>query len=183
MFGATPGGVELVGVEERLTPDAVRALVFLLVQVAPLGARPPQALDTGSVARIAARADHVVELDRERAEQIDELVAVGAHEVGDRHAGRLGRSDVLQRVVVGAGEGADLVAASSPGARERVDLHELERMSDVGRAVDVRDRGGEVDAAPVDGSPVVFAHLSAPSRRGPEGRHQHTADPTRDRRW
>ena len=117
MLGATTAGVELVGVEERLASDAVRPLVILLVQVAPLGARPPQALDAGSVARIAPGADHVVELDREWAEQIDELVAVGPYEVGDRHAGCLGRSDVLEGVVVGAGESADLVAASPPCAR------------------------------------------------------------------
>ena len=169
VLGAPTGGVQLVGVEERLTADAVRAFVVPLVQVAPRGARSPQTLDARSVARIAAGADHVVELDRQWAEQIDELVAVGAYEVGDRHAGRLGSSDVLQGIVVGAGEGADLVAASPPRARERVDLDQLERVSDVRRAVDVRDRGGEVDAARVDDSRVALAHWSAPSRRVPSG--------------
>ena len=133
MLRAPTGGVQLVRVEERLTADAVRALVVPFVQVAPRGARSPQTLDAGSVARIAAGPDHVVELDRQWAEQIDELVAVGVYEVGDRHAGRLGSSDVLQGIVVGAGEGADLVAASPPRARERVDLDQLERVSDVRR--------------------------------------------------
>src|SRR6266508_4331770 len=54
---------------ELLAADAVQPLVVLAVEVAGGGARPPQPLDPGAVARVAAGADEVVERQRQRPAQ------------------------------------------------------------------------------------------------------------------
>ena len=59
VFGTEPRN-QLVPVEERVAAGAVEALVITLVEVSALGARPPEALHSGAVARIDARPDEVV---------------------------------------------------------------------------------------------------------------------------
>ena len=129
---------------ELLAADAVVAGVLPLVEVPVGGARQPQPLDGGTVARVGARADEVVEREVERAGERLEPGGVGVDELRRRDARRLGGEHVLQRVVVGAAEEADVVAGEPAGAGEHVGLHQLVGVAEVRGGVDVRDGDGDV---------------------------------------
>ena len=138
---------ELAGREERLAAGAVEPLVVALVDVARRGARAPEALDARPVPRIDARADEVVVRERERVAQRGEPLRLRVHELRDGQTGLGGGLHVLQRVVVGAAEKPDVLAAQATVAGENVRLHAFEREPDVRVAVHVRDRGGDVEAS------------------------------------
>jgi hypothetical protein len=52
---------EVVGQDECLAARAVEALVVALVEIARLSAGPSQPLDAGTMARVGARADEVID--------------------------------------------------------------------------------------------------------------------------
>lgn len=135
--------VELALGVELLAADAVQAAVGALVDVAGAVARSPEAPDAGTVAFFGAGADEVVERQVQRRAQAEEQPGVARHEVGRRHAFALGGLDVLEAVLVGAGQEPDIVAPQPPVARERVGDDVLERMADMRLGVDVRDGRGD----------------------------------------
>jgi hypothetical protein len=96
------------------------------------------------VAGIAAGSQELVGVHTEHSCQVDEPVAVGGDELGNPNASGLGGTDVLDRVIVGPRLDAHLSAAVPVMSCERVHVDELQRMSQVGGAVHVRDRGGDV---------------------------------------
>ena len=108
----------LVGGVEALAPHAVVTLVGPPVQVAGLGAAPPQPLDRRCVARVGARAHEVVEGDVERRGEGGEARRMLGDVLGRRHPRSVGGEHVLEGVVVGASEEADLVAGGPAGAGE-----------------------------------------------------------------
>jgi len=55
-----------------------------------------------------------------------------------------GGGDVLQRMIVGAGEEAHRLAAQPPVPGQHVGLHQFQRVPEVRFRVDVRDRGHDV---------------------------------------
>jgi hypothetical protein len=99
------------------------------------------------MARIAARADEVVEGDVERSAQRFERPRVAVDEFLRRDTGGLRAEHVLQRVVVGPAEESDLVTVRAEVTREDVGLHEFERVPDVRARVHVGNRDGDVRAA------------------------------------
>ena len=146
---ATASVDEILSRDERLATGAVEALVIALVKVARLCACAPQALDAGAVARVGARANEVVGRELKRFGELCEPLRLLGHELGHGCAGRDRSIDILQRVVVGAAEEANVVAAESAMPREHVRLHELQRVPEVRIAVDVRDRGCDVEPSRV----------------------------------
>jgi len=62
----TEASDELARIEERLAPFAVEPLVVAFVEVAARGARPPETLHPGTVARIDAGANEVIVGELER---------------------------------------------------------------------------------------------------------------------
>jgi len=131
---------------ELLAADAVQALVVPAVQVAARGAGTPEALDSGSVPRVAAGADEVVDAEAERLGQAEEGGGVGVDELLHSDSRRLRGKHVLERVVVGPRLEPDLLVEVPAVPGEHVGLHELEREAQVRARVDVRDRRGDVAA-------------------------------------
>ena len=129
---------------ELFAADAVEPLVMLAVQIARLGASPPEPLHPRPVPGITARVDHIVNRQPERLAQRHERRSVPVNEFLDRNARRLGGQHVRQRIVVGAGLEADLVTTLTVVARQHVGLDQLQRMAKVRPAVDVGNGGGEV---------------------------------------
>ncbi len=76
------------------------------------------------------------------------------HELPNRHARSGGRLDVLQRVVIGSAQEANLLAAQPPVARQHVCLYALEREPEMRVSVHIRDRVCDVGAS--------FAHRCIP---------------------
>ena len=179
---ATTAGVELVVVEEGLTTDAVRALVVPQVQV-PWSAHARHRRSTPCRWRgsVAVRITSSMSTDSGSSRATNSSPLARTKSATATPAASAART-FFRRVVVGAGLRADLVAAGPPGARERIDLHELERVPDVRLAVDVRDRGGEIDAARDRRiRSLCVAHVRCSFERGPEWEHQRmSADPSRD---
>jgi hypothetical protein len=96
------------------------------------------------VPRVAAGADDIVDRQRQRPGERDELSGVAVHELLDAHACRLGGQHVLQRIVVRAGLEPDLVALPAAMAGEDVGLHEFQREAQMGPGVDIGNRRGDV---------------------------------------
>ena len=130
------GGVEL------LAAGAVEALVAAQIKIR--GALAPELLDAGSVPRVGAGPDEVVERQVERPAQGGEPGRVGGDERADVLARSPGRGHVLQRVVVRAGQEADRLAAQPPVPGEHIGLHQLERMTQMRGRVDVRNGGRQI---------------------------------------
>jgi hypothetical protein len=89
------------------------ALVGPEVQVAASSHGLPEPLYSRDMARVGARADEIVEAERERGRQLCETLSVG-DEVAYRHTDGLSCQDVLQRVIVGAAQEPYLVAGAGP---------------------------------------------------------------------
>jgi len=143
---------------ELLAANAVLTLVPLQVEVTARGAGLPEPFDPGPVTRIAAGADEIIERQRQRLAQRGERGRVAVDQGSRANAFRLGGQHVLERVVVGAGLEAHLVAGQAMVPGQHVGLDELERVPEVGPAVDVRDRGAEVD--------VLRVHRNLLEKRG-----------------
>ena len=141
---AIPVG-ERVGVVERLTSGAVPPDVLAAIEIAGVPAPSPDLLDRGPVARVGAGAYEVVVGDAERVAERPEPTRVVGHERFDRLARGHRGLHVLGRVLVGAGQEAHGSAPGPGVAREHVGLHELERVAEMGRPVDERDRGREIE--------------------------------------
>ena len=139
--------VELGGRVELLAAGTVPPLVVPQVEVATVRALPPQALHPGPVPGIGAGRDEVVERQRQRPAQPAEPGRIVADELTHPHPGRTGGGDVLQRVIVGAGEEPHRLAAQPPVPGQHVGLHQFQRMPEVRLRVDVRDRGRDVEVA------------------------------------
>jgi hypothetical protein len=133
---------ELIGGDEGLAADAVQGPHSRARRGHRRGARAPQALDAGSVAAVDARADEVVVRERQWIAQRREPLGLGVHELGHREPGGHGGLDVLQRVVVGATEDPDVVAAEPTVPSKPVRLDALEGEPDM-RVT------GRVDAEPM----------------------------------
>ncbi len=117
------------------------------VQVPGAGAGLPQPLDARPVPRVAAGPDHIVDAERERPGERDEGLRVGINELLHADAGRVGREDVLQGVVIGTGLEPDRVPAAPVVPGQHIGLHELQRVPQVRLGVHVRNRGGEVNGS------------------------------------
>jgi len=104
------------------------------------------------VTRVGARADEVVVRDPQCRLKLREAPGVPLDELGDAHACRLGGEHVLDRVLVRAGEEPDGVAPRAQAACDDVGLDELERVAEMRRPVDVRDRRRHVDTSAHSGT-------------------------------
>jgi hypothetical protein len=105
---------EFAGGEERLAASAVQPLVVALVEIFAIGACAPQALDARAVARVAARADEVVDRQLERFAKRGKPLRLRRYEIRDRQAGSGRRLDVLERVLVSPTQEADALTAQPP---------------------------------------------------------------------
>ena len=146
VLGAEPVH-ELGGREERLAARAIQPLVVAFVEIARGGAGAPQPLDAGGMAPVDARPDEVVVRERQHVAERREALRLFPNEHLDRKTCRLGRHDVLQRIVVRAAQEANVLAAQAAMPREDVRLHELEGEPEMRVAVDVRDRGRDVETS------------------------------------
>jgi len=95
------------------------------------------------VPRIETGADELVAARTEGGPQGAEAVGVAGDPGRGRQAGALGGEDVLQAVVVGAGDEADVAAAAAAVTGEGVGEHDLEGEAEVRTRVDERDGGGQ----------------------------------------
>jgi hypothetical protein len=87
-----------------------------------------------------------------------EPVSVRIDEFSHRQSSRFGRSHVLQTIVIGSALEPDVTSQKMVVACVGVSLDQLQRESDMGRRVDVGNRGRDVDdptcssAFPFEGS-------------------------------
>lgn len=87
---------EIADCIELLTTYAVETLVAARVQIPRLGTCAPEPFDTAAEANVGARADVVIERERQRPAQRFELVRSRLDLVLDRDTGGLRREHVLR---------------------------------------------------------------------------------------
>jgi len=131
----------------------------------------PQQAHTRSVPFIAAGADEVVEGQLQGVPQLGEAISVGPDERLHVDPSLMGGGDVLERVVVGTGQEADLLSSQTAVASKDVGLDKLERMPQVGCSVDVGDGCGDVEGTRAHGdrirSPLPHSSTTrAPAQQG-----------------
>jgi hypothetical protein len=112
--------LQLLGSVEALAPDAVEASVFGAIDVSRGCAGLPEPIDGEPVARIAARSDEVIEGQVERVLQCVEALGVVLHQLVNGDATVLRGLDVLEAVVVGAGQKEDVPAPRPVVASESI---------------------------------------------------------------
>jgi hypothetical protein len=150
-----------------LAADAVQAPIVALVDVVAPLARPPECDRALDVPSLEGRPNEVVVGDGERLGELCEDPSVAVHKLLGRDTFALGGLDVLETVLVGAGQEPRIGATQALVAGERVGLDHLQRVPDVGSGVDVGNRGGDVER---------LAHPDLPRRRV-----GHTKTPRSDR--
>ena len=143
VLGASPGG-QVLGCVELLAPNAIKPGVVLAIQVPARIAQLPQPLDATAVPRIAARANEVVKGQIERPPQRRERLGIAIDELLHRHALRLSRQHVLQRVVIRPRQRTNLLAPLPRTPSKHVPLHQFEREPQVRPRVDVGNRRRDV---------------------------------------
>ena len=131
---------ELVLCVKLLATDAVEPSVRPLVDVAGGHAAAPELVNGRQVSFVAAGVHETVERDAELRGERPEPLRVVADELCRRTALAFGGSHVFQRIVVAAAHQVNVAARLAKEAPEGVDLHELERMPEVRRGVDVWQR-------------------------------------------
>lgn len=113
---------------ELFAARAVQAFVAASVEVALGDAGLPQPLDAAGMAGVAAGTDEVIERQRQRRTQCGETVRVCVHKLPDADSRGTSGGDVLQRVVVRAGQEPDRPAPAASVPCEYVGLHQFQRM-------------------------------------------------------
>jgi hypothetical protein len=134
---------QIVGGVELLAAHAVQAFVVLAIQIAGRVATLPEPLDADAMPRIAAGPDEVVERQLQRPSQVSERSRVAIDKVLYCDALGLGGEHVLQGVVVGACQQADVVTEVPAMSGQDVGLNQFEGESQVRACVDVRNGGGQ----------------------------------------
>lgn len=130
---------------EPLATHAVPALVAPAVQITAGLTRTPQPLHTHPVARIAGGPDEIIERQTQRTPQRRIGGGVAVHQLPHRHALRLGRLHVLQRIVIGARQEPHRLATPAAVPRQHVGLHDLQPKAKVRPGIHVGDRGGHIE--------------------------------------
>ena len=143
MLEALPVLIEFVPRIKKLAPHAIEAAIRLGIDITALAAAAPELLARLDV-HLARRAKEYVELHIQRLREFGERGAVPVAKFPRRDALLLRRLDVLERILVGAGDVTRFEAALALVARDRIALHEFLRMSKVRLGVHVRNGGREV---------------------------------------
>jgi hypothetical protein len=143
---------------ELLAPDTLEALVCLPIDVSIGSARLPQSMDARDMPRVTGGAHELVVRDIEEFARCSNL---SAFELTNSPTGSPAASagpHVLQTIVIGSALEPDVTSQKMVVACVGVSLDQLQRESDMGRRVDVGNRGRDVDdptcssAFPFEGS-------------------------------